>query len=94
MTAPASYELAVHPEAMLRVTLSYPSGDRIVNAISCRYVPATVTAQQQARRVVAIEVLHDPSNPNPAQAYFCNPGTLERIVLPSQALREVRPYIA
>jgi hypothetical protein len=90
--ASQSYELAVHPGGMLTVTLSYPSGPRIVNAISCRYIPVTVQIQGQPRRVVAVEVLHDPANPMPAQPYYCNPELLEKIVLPSQSLQQVKPY--
>jgi hypothetical protein len=93
MMAPQPYELAVHPDGMLTVTLVYPSGPRIVNAVSCRYIPVTVLGQQQHRKVVAIEVLHDPANPTPAQPYYCNPALLEKIVLPSQSLQHVRPYV-
>ncbi len=92
MTGPQPYELAVHPSGMLTVTLTYPDGPRIVNAISCRYIPTTVQIQGQARRVVAVEVLHDSMNPMPAQPYYCNPALLEKIVLPSQSLQLVRPY--
>lgn len=93
MIAQDPYVMAVHPDAMVTVTLSYPSGPRVVNAISCRYIPVTVQVQQQHHRVVAVEVLHDPMNPTPAQPYYCNPNQLEQIVLPSQALQQVRPYI-
>ncbi|MCC6521900.1 MAG: hypothetical protein IT373_04500 [Polyangiaceae bacterium] len=75
------------------MTLSYPDGPRNFNAISCRYVPATVPIQKEMRRVVAVEVLHDPGNPNPAAPYSCNPALLEKIVLPSQALLQIRPYV-
>ena len=92
MIAPQPYELAVHPNGMLTVTLSYPTGPRIVNAISCRYIPATVQIHGQPRRVVAVEVLHDPTNPTPAQPYYCNPALLEKIVLPSQSLQLMKPY--
>jgi len=85
--------MAVHPEGMVTVTLSYPSGPRIVNAISCRYIQVTVQVQQRHQQVVAVEVLHDPANPTPAQPYYCNPDRLEQIVLPSQALQQVRPYV-
>jgi hypothetical protein len=90
--APQPYELAVHPSGMVTVTLSYPSGPRILNAISCRYIPVTVQIQGHPRRFVAVEVLHDPANPTPAQPYYCNPALLEKVVLPSQSLQHLRPY--
>jgi len=93
MMATQPYELGVDPSAMLRVTLMYPSGPKIVNAISCRYIPATVQGGQQVHKVVAVEVLHDPTNPNPAGPYFANPALLEKIVLPANALTDLRPYV-
>ncbi len=92
MTVPQPYVIPVHPEGMLAVTLAYPNGHRMVNAISCRYVPATVPVQGQPTRVVAIEVVHDPAMPIPLAPYHCNPSILERIVLPASALQNVRPY--
>ncbi len=86
------YELAVHPSGMLTVTLSYPDGPQIFNAISCRYIPATVQIQGQPRRVVAVEVLYDPRNQMPAQPYVCNTALLTKIVLPSQSLLQIKPY--
>jgi len=91
--APRPYDLGVDPGAMLRITLTYPSGLRIVNAISCRYVPATVQAGQMMHKVVAVEVLHDPANPNPSGPYFANAALLEKIVLPANALTDLRPYV-
>ena len=90
--ASQGYELAVHPSAMLTVTLSYPSGPQIYNAISCRYIPATVQIQGQLRRVVAIEVLYDSQNQLPARPYVCNAALLTKIVLPSQSLLQIKPY--
>jgi hypothetical protein len=87
-----SYVVSVRPEGMLTVTLAYPGEDRIYNAISCRYIPATVPIQGQPHRVVAIEVVHDPATPNPTVAYHRNPDLFERIVLPASALKSVRPY--
>ena len=47
----------VDPATMLTVALLYPSGPRVVNANSCRYVPVTVQIQGEARRAIAIEVI-------------------------------------
>jgi hypothetical protein len=93
MMAAQPYELGVDPSTMLRVTLTYPTGPRVVIAISCRYVPVSVQAGQQVHKVVAVEVLHDPTNPTPGGPYFANPALLEKIVLPANALTDLRPYV-
>jgi hypothetical protein len=89
--------VAVHPERMLTVTLQYPGYVVQVNAISCRYIPATVQVMQQViqqqQRVVAIEVIRDPMNQIPMQPYQVPANLLEVIVLPANALLQVRPYI-
>lgn len=91
MNAAAPRLIAVHPGRMLTVTLRYPAQDFQVNAIACRYIATTVAAL--AHPVVAIEVIHDRMNPTPVQAYECYSNALEVIVLPANALVQVRPYL-
>jgi hypothetical protein len=88
MNAPPA-ALAVDPSAMLTLVIDTPNGPRGINAINCRYVPAWVNPQL---RVVAVEVIHDPFNPIPVQAYFCDPDHLRTELFPADALRHVRPY--
>ena len=76
---------------MLTVTLRYPGTDIQVNAIACRYIATTVAAV--GHPVVAVEVIHDTTNPMPVQAYECYSNTLEVIVLPANTLLQVRPYL-
>jgi hypothetical protein len=83
--------IAVHPERMLTVTLRYPAQDFQVNAIGCRYIATRVAAV--AHPVVAIEVIHDRMTPMPILAYECYAHDLEVIVLPANALVQVRPYL-
>jgi len=83
----------VDPATMLTVALLYPSGPRVVNANSCRYVPVTVQIQGEARRAIAIEVIHDPANPIPLSSYAFNAALAERIVLPASSLQRVQPYV-
>lgn len=91
----AATPIAVDPSSMLTVTLSYPAhptGERIVNAISCRYVPVTIEIRGQPRRVVAVEVIHDPNIPMPPAPYVLNAAFAERLLLPASSLRLVQPY--
>lgn len=89
--------VTVYPATMLTVVLQYPTQQLQVNAISCRYLPATVQTMQQGvpapQRVVAVEVISDPGTPNPVQPYQCYSNQLQAIVLPANALLQVRPYI-
>jgi hypothetical protein len=93
---PAEMPIVVDPSAMLTVVLDTPGGQRVVNAVNCRYVPATVQARRQTlqepQRVVAVEVIHDPAVPIPIQPYPCNPNLLTIELFPANALRHVRPY--
>lgn len=93
-TIEAAAGLTVRLERMVTVTLAYPSENRIVHAVSCRYVPQTVELDGRQRRVMAIEVVHDPATPNPCAPYSCDPSRLERVLLPASALKTVRPYLS
>ncbi len=97
MNVPPPNLFTVHPEAMLTVMLQYPGYVLPVNAIACRFIPATIPVAQQPapvfQRVVAVEVIRDPMNPTPMQPYQTNANLLEVIVLPANALLTVRPYL-
>jgi hypothetical protein len=83
--------IVVDPSAMLTLVIDTPNGQRGINAINCRYVPASLNPQV---RVVAVEVIHDGNNPMPMQPYYCDPGLLTTELFPATALRHVRPYPA
>lgn len=89
---PPAMPFLVDPSAMLTLVLDAPGGPRIVNAITCRYVPATVQVVPP-HRVVAVEVIHDAYNPNPMYAYCCNAYALMRELFTPGALRHVSPYV-
>lgn len=94
MIAPAPV-VNVDPASMVTVTLAYPGlpdGERVVNAISCRYVSVTVDIGGQPRRVVAVEIVHDPMNPVPIAPYVFNTAYAERMVLPAASLRLIQPF--
>jgi hypothetical protein len=80
----------VHPERMLTVTLDLHGTNGELHAISCRYIHSVDEAT--AHHGVAIEVVHDPVSPTPAKAYACHMYKLAVLVLPANALLQVRPY--
>ena len=80
---------AVDPDRLLVVSYDDHGTPREVVAVACRYVPAT---DRTGARRIAVEVLHDPSVPNPAGAYFCPPARMTRLLLPPPQVRSVRPY--
>jgi hypothetical protein len=92
MNAPPGNLVTVQPERMLTVMLQYPGRVVQLNAISCRYISASL-ALPAPHPVVAVEVIRDPMNQMPIEAYVCNTGMLEVIVLPANALLQVRPYL-
>jgi hypothetical protein len=81
--------IVVDPSAMVTLVIDTPNGQRGINAINCRYVPAWLNPPV---RVVAVEIIHDGNTPIPMQPYFCDANLLTTEIFPAPALRHVRPY--
>jgi hypothetical protein len=93
MNVPPVARILIHPETMLTVTLQYPGQPPEVNAIACRYIVGAIYSGPAPHRVIAIEVIHDPMRPVPAEPYECFASLLNIIRLPANALLHVRPYV-
>lgn len=80
----------VDPERLLIVTLHDAGLPKEVAAVSCRYVPAI---DANGLRAVAVEVVFDPAQPAPSNAYFCSPQQLQQLLVDPRAIRRIRPYV-
>jgi hypothetical protein len=86
------YEVAVDPENLLRVRYQDPLhlNDATIVALTCAYVPAIGRGGQ---RQVAVELVFDPAEQNPANAYYCDPQRLQQVLIPPGSLRGIKPYL-
>ena len=89
MTYVATQQL-VDPERLLIVTSDAPEVPKEIAAVSCRYVPAI---DANGLRAVAVEVVFDPTQPAPSNAYFCPPQQLQQLLVDPRAIRRIRPYV-
>ncbi|MBI4699724.1 MAG: hypothetical protein HY744_00930 [Deltaproteobacteria bacterium] len=86
----SAYEHAVDPQRMLRVAFVDGAGSELeVAAVTCAYVPAHSPAGDLR---VALQIVWDPGNPNPAAPYYCPADRFERILLPPARVKRIGPY--
>ena len=80
----------VDPSALLLVTVA-DEGDatRVFTVISCRYVSAH-GADGSAN--VGVELLYDPNHAAPLQPYYLQSEHAQTLLIPPDALLEIRPY--
>lgn len=87
----ANYEVAVDPENLIKVRCLHPvlGTEMLLVALACAYVPVT---GMNGRRQVAVEVVYDPAEQNPAVPYYADPMRLQQLLIPPGHLRGVHPY--
>jgi hypothetical protein len=86
-----AYDIRVDPKQMVLVTLDGTAGaTQELAAVSCRLVPVG----EAGERRIAAEIVMDPGMASPSAAYFCPTNRLQRLLVPPNRVRGVRPYAA
>ncbi len=84
------FELLIDPQQLLVVAFLDDDGSmRTLLAITCRYLPVMSSTGIPS---VGIEVVSDPTHPNPVEPYYCTPQNLHRTLIAPVRVRSIRPY--
>lgn len=86
----SSYDILIDPQRLMRVKFLDPARvEQNMVALTCGYVPARGS---DARVRVAVEIVVDPAEQNPAVPYYCDPQRLQRYLVAPGDLRGIMPY--